>query len=190
MDEPATEKQIAFLKHLGYKGKTKKLSKWEASDLIDELKDTKESGKIPGKRTGCSGCLVVLVIVGIAIWLFSDSSTVSKKPISKPVEPLMVQEVQPPLPTDDAGFEKEPPPAENPSPSPPQVKAPVSSKPKPGFRTFTDATGKFKTEARYLGLVGDQISLEKRDGKISKLPLEKLSEKDQKWVKRREGDQK
>ena len=49
-------------------------------------------------------------------------------------------------------------------------------------RTWADATGKFSTEAEYLYMIGNEVSLKKTDGKTIKISLEKLSTEDQKWI--------
>jgi hypothetical protein len=49
-------------------------------------------------------------------------------------------------------------------------------------RTWSDATGKFKVEAKLHRIEGDKILLEKQDGKISSIPLSKLSKNDQEYV--------
>ncbi len=46
-------------------------------------------------------------------------------------------------------------------------------------RTWTDATGSFKTRAAFVALDGDQITLKREDGKTVKLPLDRLSKEDQ-----------
>ncbi len=51
------------------------------------------------------------------------------------------------------------------------------------LREFTDLTGKFKVQARLLRVNGDKAVLEKSDGKEIEVPLEKLSEADQEYVK-------
>jgi hypothetical protein len=55
----------------------------------------------------------------------------------------------------------------------------------PEFRTWTDATGKFKTEAAFLDLKDGKVRLKKKDGTIVTVALEKLSEADQAVVKGR-----
>ncbi|MBX3413429.1 MAG: hypothetical protein KF708_12135 [Pirellulales bacterium] len=50
------------------------------------------------------------------------------------------------------------------------------------YRTWVDATGKHKTEAKFAGLAFRQVTLEKRDGSRVTLPLEKLSAEDQAWI--------
>lgn len=51
------------------------------------------------------------------------------------------------------------------------------------WRIWTDSSGKHKTEARYSGRINNLITLKKRDGTVKKVPQEKLSEKDQEWIK-------
>ena len=51
-------------------------------------------------------------------------------------------------------------------------------------RTWTDATGKFRTEAEYLGLDDGKVKLKKANGKVITVPLEKLSEADQEYVRK------
>jgi dienelactone hydrolase len=64
-------------------------------------------------------------------------------------------------------------------------------KPKPAtttdedFRTWTDATGSHKTEAKYVGMDDKNVKLERRDGIVVHVPLEKLSEADQRYAKTR-----
>jgi hypothetical protein len=55
----------------------------------------------------------------------------------------------------------------------------------PTFRTWTDATGKFSIEAKFVGEDGDAVRLVKQDGKELKVLLAKLSEADRKYVESR-----
>jgi hypothetical protein len=57
----------------------------------------------------------------------------------------------------------------------------------PAFRTWTDATGKFSIEAKFVGEDGDAVRLVKQDGTELKVPLAKLSESDRKYVESRRG---
>jgi len=53
------------------------------------------------------------------------------------------------------------------------------------WRTYVDATGKFKVAARFLRLEDKKVTLLLREGKIEKtLPLDKLSKKDRSFVLR------
>jgi len=49
-------------------------------------------------------------------------------------------------------------------------------------RTWTDSTGKFTVEAKYRGVVGGKVRLEKADGSIVFVPIERLSKRDQEWI--------
>ncbi len=53
------------------------------------------------------------------------------------------------------------------------------------FRTWTDRTGKFGTKARLVGVKEGRVALEKPDGKTIVLPLDRLSETDQAYVRTR-----
>jgi hypothetical protein len=50
------------------------------------------------------------------------------------------------------------------------------------WRNWTDVSGKFTTEAKYGGVAFGQATLIKRDGKKVQVPLERLSNDDQKWI--------
>jgi hypothetical protein len=50
-------------------------------------------------------------------------------------------------------------------------------------RTWTDSTGKHSIEAEFRGMVDGKVKLRKMDGSEINLPLEKLSDADQKWVR-------
>ncbi len=50
------------------------------------------------------------------------------------------------------------------------------------FRVWTNSTGKFKTEAKFSGIAFGKATLTKRDGSSVQVPLDKLSEEDQKWI--------
>ena len=51
------------------------------------------------------------------------------------------------------------------------------------FRTWTDATGKYHTEAQFVDLKDGQVRLRKKDDSTVTVPIEKLSETDQKYVR-------
>jgi hypothetical protein len=53
----------------------------------------------------------------------------------------------------------------------------------PGARTWTDSSGRFSREGRLLRTEGDLVVLENSDGKTLKIPLERLSEKDQAYIR-------
>lgn len=49
-------------------------------------------------------------------------------------------------------------------------------------RTWTDASGLHQIEAAFVGMTAWQVRLRKADGAVITIPLEKLSEEDQKWI--------
>ncbi len=54
-----------------------------------------------------------------------------------------------------------------------------------GYRTWTDDTGTFEIEAKYVGQEGDEVRLlRKSDGKEAKVRLSRLSEADRRFVER------
>ncbi|MGO9109828.1 MAG: SHD1 domain-containing protein [Thermoguttaceae bacterium] len=50
------------------------------------------------------------------------------------------------------------------------------------FRVWTDASGKFQVTAKMQSFKRGMVTLEKADGKMSVVPLDKLSSDDQSWV--------
>jgi len=55
-------------------------------------------------------------------------------------------------------------------------------------REWSDASGKFRTEAEFVAARNGKVILEKQDGSIITIPLEKLSEKDQAYVRSQTGE--
>lgn len=53
------------------------------------------------------------------------------------------------------------------------------------LRTWTDATGKFRTDARFIDLKDGKVRLQKADGGTISIPIERLSEQDQEYAKSR-----
>ena len=51
------------------------------------------------------------------------------------------------------------------------------------FRTWTDASGEYRTEAAFLGFENGQVRLEKRDGTRITIAIQKLAEADQEFVR-------
>lgn len=49
-------------------------------------------------------------------------------------------------------------------------------------RTWTDATGGFRVEAEFVGLADGKVQLKRNDGKVITVPLDKLSEADQRFI--------
>jgi thiol-disulfide isomerase/thioredoxin len=54
-------------------------------------------------------------------------------------------------------------------------------------RTWTDASGKFKVTAKFRGIINKKVKLECNDGRVINLPLEKLSDDDQAYIKKRKS---
>ncbi len=66
-------------------------------------------------------------------------------------------------------------------PEQPAERTEYEPEPEP-FRTWTTANGKFSVEARYLTLKNNEVSLEKRDGKIKEVDKDILSTEDRIYV--------
>jgi hypothetical protein len=58
----------------------------------------------------------------------------------------------------------------------------VSGNAEPAFRTWTDTTGQFSIEAKFVGEEGDRVRLVNKAGKELKVPLAKLRESDRTYV--------
>jgi hypothetical protein len=54
--------------------------------------------------------------------------------------------------------------------------------PNNAFRTWIDATGKYKIEAELISQEDGTVKLKRRDGTIVSLPIDKLSEDDRKYL--------
>jgi hypothetical protein len=52
-------------------------------------------------------------------------------------------------------------------------------------RTWTDASGSFSVTAKFRGMVNEVVKLEREDGSVINVPLEKLSEADQECIRLR-----
>jgi hypothetical protein len=50
------------------------------------------------------------------------------------------------------------------------------------FRVWSDRTGRFQVEAKYLGTESGKVRLERRDGRVILIPVETLSEADQRFI--------
>ena len=55
-----------------------------------------------------------------------------------------------------------------------------------GFRVWTSSSGKFHLRAKYVGRDGDDVKLEKPDGRVIRIPFSKLSDEDQSYIEERE----
>jgi len=59
--------------------------------------------------------------------------------------------------------------------------------PDKGFRTWQDDTGQFKIEAELVKVEDDAVRLKRRDGQMVTVPLDRLCEEDQQFVRRLQG---
>lgn len=55
----------------------------------------------------------------------------------------------------------------------------------PEYRTWSDASGEHQTEAEFAGYINGTVKLRRKDGRYIELPMEKLSESDQQWIRDR-----
>jgi uncharacterized cupin superfamily protein len=53
------------------------------------------------------------------------------------------------------------------------------------WRTWTDASGEHKTDAKFVGIIAGKVKLIKRDGSSVQVPLDKLSDEDREWIANR-----
>lgn len=56
------------------------------------------------------------------------------------------------------------------------------------WRTWKDASGKFSVDAKWRGMAGGVVRLERRDGTILSVPMDRLSGSDRAWVINRVAD--
>jgi hypothetical protein len=54
----------------------------------------------------------------------------------------------------------------------------------PGLRTWRDASGSFEVEARFVTYQNEKVTLQRKDGRKINVPLERLCEEDQVYVKK------
>ena len=66
---------------------------------------------------------------------------------------------------------------------------PPRKPPEPEWRTWTDATGAHTTVAQFKGVTDGKVTLRKRDGGETVVPMEKLSTGDQAWVSKNTADE-
>jgi peroxiredoxin len=55
----------------------------------------------------------------------------------------------------------------------------------PKFRTWSDTSGSFHTTAKFRGVVAGKVRLEREDGTVISVPLDKLSDEDQQYIRDR-----
>jgi hypothetical protein len=58
-------------------------------------------------------------------------------------------------------------------------------KPSPILRTWHDNTGGFTVEAQFGGYGAGRVTLRKPNGEVLEVPLDRLSDEDQKWIRSR-----
>lgn len=73
-------------------------------------------------------------------------------------------------------------PAEHPEP---EIVPPAIARWSPDSRTWTDASGQFKIKADFVSYGAGLVKLKKADGSVVEIPMERLSEEDQRWIRKR-----
>lgn len=73
--------------------------------------------------------------------------------------------------------EDEPTPSVEPEPVVEEEPAPIDY-----FRVWSDTTGKFSKEAKFVKMDGDAVVIESTEGKQATIPMEKLSPADVRWI--------
>jgi len=201
-DQP-TQKQLEFIKRLGYSGNSPK-TKGDASDLIEKLLETERQAKSSGRgclRTIRNAVLLISAFIVLLTYcairnapppkpsvdlqlnappeLYENTSQASSDDIPDPaINDLSVSATEAEAPT------ILPPASENQTESP-RISAMVDEPVTLDFRTWTDTSGKFKVEAVYIEYDGENVTLQKRNGDKSVLPFVRLSEDDQQWIRNR-----
>ena len=166
MARSPTEKQIAYLIDLGYSGEMP-TTLMQASVAIDAMKSGRgkagaqrailaQRRREKGKQYGCGS----LIFAAVLFWL---GYAVVMPMLNPPPKPLPVQQpvIQPDPIVEPAAPEKQ-------------------SEP---FREWSNKSGKFKVEARFVRQSGGKVTIEKRDGKQTMVEIEKLNEADQGYLK-------
>jgi hypothetical protein len=69
------------------------------------------------------------------------------------------------------------------TPAPKQASQPQHSSAE--VREWTDASGKFRVSARFAGLAFGKVKLEREDGQVIEIEVEKLSDEDREWIRSR-----
>jgi hypothetical protein len=174
---------MSFADELGIKYHSS-ISKGELSDLITVAKGNHQ----PHVKNGGIGCaVIVLAVVGFLVWRANQPD---KKPTAPIVAPTTKPEAKPepikpdasPQPKSEA--KREPIKIEakrKPKPEP-QTTPKVTDALPPGFRIWSDSTGRYKIRAKFGGAIFGKVKLIKEDGSTVQLPLEKLSDEDQDWI--------
>jgi hypothetical protein len=159
---------------------------------------------------GCGGCVMFLSSAGDAARQAARDSQAKQEARERVAAEVRAQSVKPsspeakaPTPAADAspavtadrqeasksGPQLTPTPMADSSASekPPEVAAKQSpdDEPEEKRRTWTDSTGKHTIEAEFKGLAAGQVKLVKADGSSIAIALDKLSEEDQAWIRKR-----
>ena len=67
----------------------------------------------------------------------------------------------------------------------PPVTSPTAAPAAAKLRTWQDASGKFSVEAEFVTSMAGVVKLRKTDGTTISLPMEKLSDEDQQYIRKR-----
>lgn len=199
-----TNKQMEFIGRLGYRGKAPK-TKGDASDLIEQLLEAERQTK--SRNGGCmrsvrriallaAGFVALVAYCAVRDWpppkppgrlpanalpavVPNESTEKVGDNLSRITTDLIEKQLQSDTPILPAS-EVDPVATENPT-MPENLEIAKSGE----FRTWADASGRFKVEAVYIEYDGENVTLEKRSGENSVVPMNKLSEEDQSWVRNR-----
>jgi len=66
--------------------------------------------------------------------------------------------------------------------APPEASPPAGDSERSPMRTWTSADGRYTVEARLVGLRGSVVVLQKRDGRVVRVPIDQLSRADQAFL--------
>jgi len=127
------------------------------------------------------GCFVVLLLAGVLIGLVG--LIVGLTPPAKPVDRRTPAGSAKPLPAIELPT-REPvaTPADDSTPAGDANESRPATAARPELRTWIDQSGRHSTRARFLGVDGVTVRLEKADGQRIVIPLKSLSREDRNWV--------
>lgn len=199
-----TKKQMEFIGRLGYKGKAPK-TKGDASDLIEQLLEAERQSK--GRNGGCMRSVRRVALLAAGSVALITYCAVRDWPPPKPPGQLPANALPAVVPNESTKEDQDD--LSQIGNDPIQVLSDADTKVAPvaevepemvvnpklvengkdlqsgEFRTWADASGQFKVEAVYVEYDGENVTLEKRTGEKSVVPMNKLSEEDQAWVRNR-----
>lgn len=95
-----------------------------------------------------------------------EAEPVPERP--KPLDPVAVERAAAEMMPDDAKI------------APPKI-----TRWWPDRRTWTDTSGQFELEADFMSYAAGLVKLKKLDGSVVEIPMERLSEEDQRWIRKR-----